>query len=307
MRIHPAHIGLPALLGLWLVLPLEGASGGSPVAVEETPSVSEEEDSLAAFDTAFDLALEPRGISRDAVPLTAQQSRFGAGEELRYQVKFGMLKAGSASMRVEEIFRLDGQAAYRLISLVQSGGPFGALHKVDDRVESWLDPYRLRSLGYSKRLREGDFKRDEEVRFHYDLGIARDGKGREQPIGPSVQDMLSALYTIRTLDLQVGRPLTMEAYSGGKRYDLEVRVLREERADTPAGKFDCLVVEPLLQSGGIFEQKGRLTLWLAKDLDFAPVVMKSKIKVGTITMELNGYRPKDDPAEAGREGTASLP
>lgn len=259
-----------------------------------------------AGDPAVD-SLQPRAIERDPVELTARHDRFGVGEELRYQVKFGMLKAGTASMRVDDLVVVEGQPAYRILSVVQSGGPFGALHKVDDRVESWLDPFRLRSLGYVKRLREGDFKRDEEVRFFYERGVARDAKGRELPIGPSVQDMLSALYTIRTLDLQIGRPLTMEAVSGGKRYDLEVRVLREERAETPAGDFDCLVVEPLLQSGGIFEQNGRLTLWLAKELDYAPVVMKSKIKVGTITMELKGYRPAAEAGPTDRGGTASLP
>jgi hypothetical protein len=58
----------------------------------------------------------------------------------------------------------------------------------------------------------------------------------------------------------------------------------------PAGEFYCVVVEPILQTPGIFEQKGSLTVWLTDDEKKMPVLMKSKVVVGSIVTELVSYQ-----------------
>ena len=59
----------------------------------------------------------------------------------------------------------------------------------------------------------------------------------------------------------------------------------------PSGlSADCLVLEPLLRSAGIFKHEGRLTVWMTDDRLRLPVQMKSKVVVGSITAELTDYR-----------------
>jgi hypothetical protein len=70
---------------------------------------------------------------------------------------------------------------------------------------------------------------------------------------------------------------------------LEVKVLRREKVKVPAGEFDCLVVEPVLQASGIFKHEGRLTVWLTDDQFKIPVLMKSKVAVGSIASKLKNY------------------
>jgi len=41
-------------------------------------------------------------------------------------------------------------------------------------------------------------------------------------------------------------------------------------------------VEPMLKSSGIFRQKGKLTIWLTDDEYKIPILMKSKILVGSV-------------------------
>jgi hypothetical protein len=53
-----------------------------------------------------------------------------------------------------------------------------------------------------------------------------------------------------------------------------------------AGKFRCLVLEPLLKGEGIFKQQGRLQVWMTNDKYKIPVQMTSKVIVGHITSEL---------------------
>jgi hypothetical protein len=60
---------------------------------------------------------------------------------------------------------------------------------------------------------------------------------------------------------------------------------------TPAGQFDCVVIEPFLKAGGIFKNKGRLVIWLTDDDRRIPVLMKSKVAIGSIRVVLQEIKP----------------
>jgi len=49
----------------------------------------------------------------------------------------------------------------------------------------------------------------------------------------------------------------------------------------------------LLKTVGVFKHKGKLKVWLTDDRLKMPVLMKSKILVGSITAELTDYRLGD--------------
>ena len=106
------------------------------------------------------------------------------------------------------------------------------------------------------------------------------------PISSGAQDILSSLYYVRMMDLEVGRSVFIENHADKKNYPLEIRVLKKERIKVPAGEFDCTVVEPVLRSAGLFSQKGRLTVWLSDDEARIPVLMKSKVVIGSISAVL---------------------
>jgi len=63
-----------------------------------------------------------------------------------------------------------------------------------------------------------------------------------------------------------------------------------ERVKVPAGEFDCLVVEPVLEGEGLFQHEGKLTIWMTDDARKMPVLMKTKVKVGSIDASLREYR-----------------
>jgi len=69
-----------------------------------------------------------------------------------------------------------------------------------------------------------------------------------------------------------------------------VRVLGREKVDTPAGKFDCIAIEPMLKAGGIFKNKGRLVIWITDDDRRMPVLMRSKVSIGSISVVLQEFR-----------------
>ena len=216
---------------------------------------------------------------------------FGVGERLEFSVGYGMIKAGTAVMEIPEIAKLDSRKCYHIISTAQSNKVFSVFFKVDDKVESFMDMYGLYSLRYDKHIKEGKFKADASMLFDQDNHLAIYHSGRDTFNVPEyAQDVLSAFYFVRTQDLQVGRSIFVDNHTDKKTYSLEVKVLRKERVKVEAGEFDCVVVEPLLKTPGIFEQKGSLTVWLTDDEVKMPVLMKSKVFIGSISTELVSYK-----------------
>ena len=71
---------------------------------------------------------------------------------------------------------------------------------------------------------------------------------------------------------------------------MEVKVHKRERVQVPAGTFDCVVVEPILKSEGVFKSKGSILVWLSDDQRRIPVMVKSKVPVGSISISLTDLR-----------------
>ncbi len=216
---------------------------------------------------------------------------FGVGERLEFSVGWEFINAGTAVMEIPEMVKIDGRKCYHIVSTASSNKVFSVFFKVDDRVESFMDAHGLYSLRYDKHLREGSFKADLSMIFDQEKHLAIYDSGTDTFEVPEyVQDVLSAFYFVRTQELIVGRSLFVDNHTDKKNYPLEVKVLRKEKVKVAAGEFDCLVVEPILQTPGIFDQKGSLTVWLTDDQAKMPVLMKSKVVIGSIVTELTGYR-----------------
>jgi len=118
-------------------------------------------------------------------------------------------------------------------------------------------------------------------------------KDKTVAIAPRTQDVLSALYYVRTLPLDVGQAIALANHTDGKNYPLVVKVLGRERVTVDAGTFDCLVVEPILRGPAIFSQKGRLTVWVTDDKYKMPVLMKSKVVIGHVSAVLKEFTRAD--------------
>ena len=252
---------------------------------------------LPAVSAHADSSPRPVGSGVQMVP-------FGPGEESRFAIKFGFVRAGSASLSVEGPEMFAGRPAVRLISRARSSSFFSRIFRVEDHVESWWSVDDNLTLRFERHIREGDYRRDEVVVYDHHSGEAVYPDGSRVGFAPGSLDILAAFYWVRTRSLEPGLDLRVPSHNDKQNHDLRIRVLRREIVKVPAGEFPCVVVEPLLESAGLFRQEGRLTVWLTDDARRMPVKMKSKVKVGSITAELESYRPGApiDGALPGREG-----
>jgi hypothetical protein len=217
---------------------------------------------------------------------------FGVGEKLAFDINYGFINAGSATMEVARIIEYEGRPCYQMVTRAQSNKFFSSFYRVDDRVESIIDALGLFPWRFEKNLREGGYSSDRMYTFDNENKKVV-YKDDTLDVPPYVQDALSVLYFVRTQPLEVGKSVFVDNFTDGTLYPLEVRVLRRETIDVEAGRFDCMVVEPLLRSVGVFKHQGQLTVWLTDDRLRMPVLMKSKVVVGSISAELTDYELGD--------------
>jgi hypothetical protein len=212
---------------------------------------------------------------------------FGVGEKLRFSIRYEFVKAGEATMEIPEITTCGGGSnCFRVVSEAKSTMPFSLFFEVRDRVESLVHVDSLYTLRYTKALKEGTYEAFEQVDFDQTDHTAVYPGGKTVAIPPRVQDVLSSLYYVRTLDLEVGESVFIDNHADEKNYPLEVKVLRVEKIEVPAGTFECYVLEPILRASGVFQHKGKLTVWVSTDRTRIPVMMKSKIIIGSINAVL---------------------
>lgn len=210
------------------------------------------------------------------------------GESLVYTINYGPVRAGESVLAVETELELEGRRVYRIRCASNSADWF--FYQVHDVVISYVDAEGLFSWRYEKFQREGNFRNNEVAVFDHEKKLALrndDGvKPEPQPITPFVKDVLAALYYVRTQPLPVGSTLRLPVNDSRKNYVMEVKVVKRTRVRVPAGDFECLLVEPRLQTDGIFLRKGRLFVWLTDDARRLPVKVKTTIPIGAITASL---------------------
>lgn len=215
---------------------------------------------------------------------------YAPGERMVSEISYGPVVAGEGTLEVVGTVEFGGRPCYHVESTANSNRFFSSIYKVRDKIVTYIDAADFSSAYFYKRLREGDYKKTVEVTFDRAAGVARYGDGHSMPVRPGVLDELAALYYVRNLDLEVGRDIVLPAHTSRRNYDLKVVVARREWVEVPAGRFECFVVEPILEGEGLFKHEGRITLYISADERRLPVLMKAKVPVGSIDVALKEYR-----------------
>lgn len=223
--------------------------------------------------------------------LPASPHPFRAGEALRFEVQYGPIHAGSAYLEVPEVRDYQGHTVFHLLARAESNSFFSKFYKVRNRIDSFWDTTGRFSRRYSEDRHEGGHHYHDAMEFDFDRMEARYENGQTFPIPPQVQDALSSFYYTRYQPLPLGGSIVFDYHASKKSAPLLVRIIGRERVETPAGKFNCVAIEPMLKAGGIFKNTGRLVIWITDDERRMPVLMKSKVTVGSISVVLVDVRP----------------
>lgn len=214
---------------------------------------------------------------------------FGPGEHLVYKLKLGVFSVGEGHMQVVGLDSVRGQLTYHT-SLRMSGGFWG--FRVRDDFQSWFTVQDLVSLRFVKDQNEGPYKAYRHYEFINDerrFERADNGEGKPMPTDQPLDDV-SFLYFTRSLPLEVGDEYTFDRYFKETGNPVIIRVLGLETVEVPAGRFETVVVQPIIQTKGLFADGGEAKLYFTNDDRKLLVQMKSSVPVvGSLTLQLKSF------------------
>jgi hypothetical protein len=218
-----------------------------------------------------------------SLPENAAAVPWSIGERLTYDVRFGFIKAGTGEMTIRGLEIVRGRPTWHGRFTVRGG--YLAL-RVDDVLETWMDAVTLSSLRFEQDFKEIGRERLRMFEIFPDRQVYQQAGKAERPSVADPLDDGSFLYFIRTVPLDVGRTYEFNRYFIPDRNPVKIRVLRRERVQVPAGAFDCIVLQPIIKTKGIFSENGQAEIWLTADGRRIMVQMKSKLPFGSLNLYL---------------------
>ena len=221
-----------------------------------------------------------------------ENNAFREGERLVFNVKYGFVTAGVAELAIPKVKKITGRDVYHITFRVNSVPTFDPVFKVRDRYETYVDTRSIFPWRFEQHIREGSFSKDYSAFFDQRRNVAKTSNG-SYDIPPGVHDIISAFYYIRTEDFsdkKVGDKVRLQNFFNGNVNPLDVVYRGKETVSVDAGKFDCLIVEPLVVEGGLFKSEGSILIWLTDDEAKMPVKVSTKVIIGSINAELSSYQ-----------------
>ncbi|HEX3867594.1 MAG TPA: DUF3108 domain-containing protein, partial [Gemmatimonadaceae bacterium] len=215
---------------------------------------------------------------------------FGVGERFEYDISFGKIHVGNGNMEVLPMDTVRGIPAWHTIFHITGG--LRLVYHVNDTYEDWFDLRSLASLRSWQDISEGGYnpKRRFEI-FPDRQEYTENNKPAPQP---SVAHPLadgSLPYFLRTVPLRVGMDTSFNDYFKADRNPVRIRVIRRDTIDVPAGRFAAIVVQPVINTNGIFRQGGEAQIWLSDDQNRIVLQLKSKLSFGSLNLYLKSYHP----------------
>jgi hypothetical protein len=246
----------------------------------------------------------------------ARAHPFESGEELIYVAEFSralLKKVDVADFRftaikqpglrkiVEAGFGQDtGGAAYSLkfTGDISSKGFFSKLFNLRfrEQIESIVEPAPF-SVKKTKRVDEQG-KRARISETTYSNGnlfwIERDPNNPSRPprsaetaFAGQVQDVLSAIYFLRTQPLEIGKTIEVTISDSGRVYQVPVRAVEKKRMKTILGRIEVLRVDAEVYGPNrIIDGEGQFSIWFTTDMKRIPVSARVKTEYGTFDITL---------------------
>lgn len=211
------------------------------------------------------------------------EPRSWVGERLQYDAKFGFISIGGAELSVAGIDTVRGDSALHIRFVIRGGNMLYSLH---DEWDSWVGLADFTSRRFIQNQEEGNRQTRNAYEIYPDSGYyRREGVDSLFPTSPQPLDDAAFFYFLRMADLSPGRH-EFARYFKPDRNPVVLEVVGRDTIDVPAGRFDCVVVRPVIKGGGIFREGAEGKLWISDDAYHRVVQIKSKFFFGSLTFRL---------------------
>jgi hypothetical protein len=225
----------------------------------------------------------------------SRNTAYTAGEQLTFTVYYAVagiyVNAGTAVF-TNILERYNSKPVYHIVAEGKTNPSYDWIYTVRDRYESYIDTSNMLPLKFVRNVQEGDYKKYENITFNRTANTAVTNNGAYK-VPTCVQDVVSAMYYARNINFNKYKPgdrVPFSLFLDNEVFNMYVRYLGKETIRTRYGRFNTVKFKPLLLKGTIFEGGEKMTVWVSDDANHIPVRVESPIAVGSVKVDMMGYK-----------------
>jgi Protein of unknown function (DUF3108) len=230
---------------------------------------------------------------------TKNNTAFIPGEVLTYRMHYGLLNAGGAVLEVKpDLIEVNGRKVYHIVGNGFTTGAADVFFKVRDRYETYMDKDALIPWLFVRRVDEGGYKFSQDYVFNHYTKKVDIGNDQKIDVPMGIQDMVSAFYSARNLDLsnaKEGDIFSLDCFLDKEIWPLRIRFIGRETIKTDMGKIRALRFRPIVQKGRVFKKEEDLNVWISDDKNHLPLRCKADVLIGSIKMDITGAKNLANP------------
>lgn len=228
----------------------------------------------------------------------SQESAFRLGEYFKFQVSYGFINAGIATLELKET-TYNGKKVYHAKGEGYTTGVSKAFFKVKDDYQSYFDKTTGQPYRFIRKINEGGYTKNQEGFINYtnNTVLLKDYKAKTEKtynVHSEIQDVISAFYYLRNQDklksIKTGETIQIDMFFDDETFKFKLKFMGYEKIKTKFGTVNTMKFRPYVMSGRVFKEQESLTMWVSNDENRIPLKIQASLLVGSLKAELIQYK-----------------
>ena len=216
-------------------------------------------------------------------------------EILDYDISWtGGVKIGELKLEIRKTEEKDSVFTIKA-NISTKGGAVHWIYPINDTHITWVRGRDRLPFRYEVWQEEGyNYRAHRITEYDQNNGTVRLWKN-EKPEGEYrvdgiVNNEFSSFFNSRLMQLIVGKQIIVPTFADKKRVEVVVNTVAGKLLEkTVVGTVKTLEVMPVMTFKGLYDKEGDTVIWYSDDECRVPVLINSKIVIGSLTAELVGY------------------
>lgn len=226
---------------------------------------------------------------------------FKPGENLVYNLHYGIIDAGEATLAVSKTERkIAGSNHFEIEINGRSDAMFDPFFKVRDNYQSFINETNMLPTVFTRDVQEGKYAKKENYIFVRAKNQVVMGS-KKMSVPQNIHDLVSTFYYLRCIDFskqKSGAAFKMDAIFDESIMHTGIIYSGKETIKTKWGKMRCYVFKPILAKGRIFKNQDDMLLYVSEDRNQIPVRIQSKVYLDYVRADLSKYENLKYPLSA---------
>jgi len=221
-----------------------------------------------------------------------ENTAFMTGEELHYEVKYGLIKGGEATLTVG-LEHVGEDWLYYSRAEARIAGLPAKLFTIRDIYESYFYVENGLPIKSIRNIHEEGYKEFDEVLFFREQNKVRNLKNQFFDVPPQTHDVLSAFYFARRFlfkeNLQPEDTLPFTIFLDKQVLVFKIKYQKKEKVKTAFGKIDAMKFVAVIEGSSPFKKEEDMEVWFTDDLNYIPLRISADLPIGSLKCVLISY------------------